>query len=83
MFGRLKIIHYFFVFPNRIYKYNDAVSFWKLLDDNARLVSTKIPKNLDVFQIVNSWIRNKNYPLVTLEIQGDDIILKQVIRNTK
>ncbi|VVC25575.1 Hypothetical protein CINCED_3A011867 [Cinara cedri] len=60
-----------------IYKYNDAASFWKLLDDNVRLKSNNIPKNLDVFQIVNSWIRNKNYPLVTLEVQGDDIILKQ------
>ncbi|VVC25573.1 ERAP1-like C-terminal domain,Peptidase M1, membrane alanine aminopeptidase, N-terminal [Cinara cedri] len=60
-----------------IYKYNDAASFWKLLDDNVRLKSTKIPKNLDVFQIVNSWTRNKNYPLITVEVQGDDIILKQ------
>lgn len=72
----LKLIFFFF----RIYNYNDATSFWKLLDDNTKLLSTKIPKNLNVFQIVNSWIRNKNYPLITLEVQGDDIILKQVIR---
>lgn len=48
-----------------------------------RLKPNKIPKNLDVFKIVNSWIRNKNYPLVMLEVQGDDLILKQVLYKKK
>lgn len=62
----------------RIYKYKDTISFWTLLDDNARNKSIKLPESSAVLQIVNSWMQNKNYPLVKLQIDGDDLVIKQV-----
>lgn len=64
----------------RIYKYKDTISFWTLLDDNARNKSIKLPESSAVLQIVNTWMQNKNYPLVTLQIDGDDLVIKQVIK---
>lgn len=62
----------------RIYKFKDTISFWTLLDDNARNKSIKLPESSAVLQIVNTWMRNKNYPLVRIQIDGDDLVLKQV-----
>lgn len=62
----------------RIYKYKDTVSLWTLLDDNARNKSIKLPESSAVLQILNTWMQNKNYPLVRLEVDGDDLVLKQV-----
>lgn len=62
----------------RIYKYKDTISFWTLLDDNARNKSVKLPESSAVLQIVNTWMQNKNYPLVKLQVDGDDLIVKQV-----
>lgn len=63
----------------RIYKYKDTISFWTLLDDNARNKSVKLPESSAVLQIVNTWMKNKNYPLIKLQIDGDDLVVKQVI----
>lgn len=60
-----------------IYKYKDTISFWTLLDDNARNKSVKLPESSAVLQIVNTWIKNKNYPLIKLQIDGDDLVVKQ------
>jgi len=62
----------------RFYKYKDTISFWTLLDDNARNKSIKLPESSAVLQIVNTWMQNKNYPLVRLQVDGDDLVLKQV-----
>lgn len=70
----------FFFCRFRIYKYKDTISFWTLLDDNARNKSIKLPESSAVLQIVNTWMQNKNYPLVKLQIDGDDLIIKQVIK---
>ncbi|KAL4092083.1 hypothetical protein QTP88_026654 [Uroleucon formosanum] len=60
-----------------IYKYKDTISFWTLLDDNARNKSVKLPESSAVLQIVNTWMKNKNYPLIKLQIDGDDLVVKQ------
>ncbi|XP_026807677.1 aminopeptidase N-like isoform X1 [Rhopalosiphum maidis] len=60
-----------------IYKYKDTISFWTLLDDNARNKSIKLPESSAVLQIVNTWMKNKNYPLIKLQIDGDDLVVKQ------
>ncbi|XP_025199927.1 aminopeptidase N-like isoform X2 [Melanaphis sacchari] len=60
-----------------IYKYKDTISFWTLLDDNARNKSIKLPESSAVLQIVNTWMKNKNYPLIKLGIDGDDLVVKQ------
>lgn len=63
---------------SRIYKYKDTISFWTLLDDNVRNKSVKLPESSSVLQVVKTWTHNKNYPLVKLQIDGDDLIVKQV-----
>ncbi|XP_027836692.1 aminopeptidase N-like isoform X3 [Aphis gossypii] len=60
-----------------IYKYKDTISFWTLLDDNVRNKSIKLPESSAVLQIVNTWMKNKNYPLIKLQIDGDDLVIKQ------
>jgi len=39
----------------------------------------KLPESSAALQIVNTWIKNKNYPLIKLQIDGDDLVMKQVI----
>ncbi|XP_050545473.1 aminopeptidase Ey-like [Daktulosphaira vitifoliae] len=60
-----------------MYRRNELNSFWTILEENARSTSIALPENAAILQVVRSWTTNKNYPLISLSTDGNDLIVKQ------